>query len=149
MIGSQYLYLARRELSGRLGGKQAPLLAGFKVTHRCNLRCRGCPFWRRPGGDISFDTAIDAMDRLRQQLGDAVIVLAGASDGRAALVAAVSGSATGRVRAGDLVGFVAGAIGGKGGGRPDMAQAGGKDGPQLQQVLAEVPAWAAAKLSAA
>jgi len=91
----------------------------------------------------------DAMDRLRQQLGDAVIVLAGASDGRAALVAAVSGSATGRVRAGDLVGFVAGAIGGKGGGRPDMAQGGGEDGPQLQQVLAEVPAWAAAKLSAA
>ena len=91
----------------------------------------------------------DAMDRLRQQLGDAVIVLAGASDGRAALVAAVSGSAAGRVRAGDLVGFVAGAIGGKGGGRPDMAQGGGEDGPQLQQVLAEVPAWAAAKLSAA
>ncbi len=91
----------------------------------------------------------DAMDRLRQQLGDAVIVLAGASDGRAALVAAVSGSAAGRVRAGDLVGFVAGAIGGKGGGRPDMAQGGGEDGPRLQQVLAEVPAWAAAKLSAA
>src|SRR5690606_41413038 len=91
----------------------------------------------------------EAMDRLRQELGVAVIELDGASDGRAALVAAVSGGATGRVRAGDLVGFVAGAIGGKGGGRPDMAQGGGEDGPQLQQVLAEVPAWAAAKLSAA
>ncbi|TYT23581.1 alanine--tRNA ligase [Luteimonas viscosa] len=91
----------------------------------------------------------DAMDRLRQQLGDAVIVLAGTSDGRAALVAGVSGTATGRVGAGELVAFVAGRIGGKGGGRPDMAQGGGPDGPELQDALAEVPNWAAAKLSPA
>ncbi|MDH5833936.1 alanine--tRNA ligase [Luteimonas kalidii] len=91
----------------------------------------------------------DAMDRLRQQLGDAVIVLAGASGGRAALVAGVSGAAAGRIGAGELVAFVAGRIGGKGGGRPDMAQGGGEDGPGLQQVLAEVPSWTAAKLSPA
>ncbi|WP_202840243.1 alanine--tRNA ligase [Luteimonas saliphila] len=91
----------------------------------------------------------DAMDRLRQQLGDAVIVLAGASDGRAALVAGVSGAAAGRVGAGELVAFVAGRIGGKGGGRPDMAQGGGPDGPGLQDALAEVPSWAAAKLGSA
>ncbi|TWT19948.1 alanine--tRNA ligase [Luteimonas marina] len=91
----------------------------------------------------------DAMDRLRQQLGDAAIVLAGASDGKAALVAGVSGAANGRVRAGELVAFVAGRIGGKGGGRPDMAQGGGTDGPELRQVLAEVPGWVSGKLSPA
>src|SRR5690606_37432318 len=85
----------------------------------------------------------DALDRLRQQLGDAAIVLAGASEGRAALVAGVSGAAAGRIKAGELVAFVAGRTGGKGGGRPDMAQGGGADGPELAAVLAEVPAWAA------
>jgi len=89
----------------------------------------------------------DAMDRLRQQLGNAVIVLAGVSDGKVALVAGVAGAVMGRVKAGELVGFVAGRIGGKGGGRPDMAQGGGQDGPGLQEALAEVPAWVAGKLS--
>ncbi|MEG0195423.1 MAG: alanine--tRNA ligase, partial [Stenotrophomonas sp.] len=61
----------------------------------------------------------DAMDRLKQQLGDAVIVLAGAQDGKAALVAGVNGSAMGKVKAGELLSHIAGQIGGKGGGRPD------------------------------
>ena len=91
----------------------------------------------------------DAMDRLRQQLGDAAIVLAGASDDKVSLVAGVSGAANGRVKAGELVAFVAGRIGGKGGGRPDMAQGGGTDGPELRQVLAEVPGWVSGKLSPA
>ncbi len=89
----------------------------------------------------------DAMDRLRQQLGNAVIVLAGASEGRAALVAGVSGAATGRIKAGELVGFVAGRTGGKGGGRPDMAQGGGTDGPDLVAALADVHGWVASRLS--
>ncbi len=89
----------------------------------------------------------DALDRLRQQLGDAVIVLAGVSEGRAALVAGVSGTAGGRVKAGELVAFVAGRTGGKGGGRPDMAQGGGADGQELLAALADVPAWVASKLS--
>ena len=90
----------------------------------------------------------DAMDRLRQQLGDAAIVLAGTSDGKASLVAGVAGAANGRIKAGELVALVAGRIGGKGGGRPDMAQGGGLDGPDLRQVLSEVPDWVAVKLSA-
>lgn len=63
----------------------------------------------------------DAMDRLKQQLGDAVIVLAGAQDGKAALVAGVNGSAMGKVKAGELLSHIASQIGGKGGGRPDLA----------------------------
>ncbi|WP_254458195.1 alanine--tRNA ligase [Xanthomonas sacchari] len=83
----------------------------------------------------------DAMDRLKQQLGDSVIVLAGASEGKVALVAGVNGSPMGRVKAGELLSHIAGQISGKGGGRPDLAQGGGEDGPALAPALAGVPAW--------
>ncbi|WP_369348736.1 alanine--tRNA ligase [Stenotrophomonas sp. JAG2] len=83
----------------------------------------------------------DAIDRLKQQLGDAVIVLAGAQDGKAALVAGVNGSAMGKVKAGELLAHIASQIGGKGGGRPDLAQGGGEDGPALASALAAVVDW--------
>jgi alanyl-tRNA synthetase len=83
----------------------------------------------------------DAVDRLKQQLGDAVIVLAGTDAGKAALVAGVSGGAAGKVKAGELLGHVACQINGKGGGRPDMAQGGGDDGPALLAALEGAPAW--------
>ncbi|MFG6111042.1 alanine--tRNA ligase [Stenotrophomonas nematodicola] len=83
----------------------------------------------------------DAMDRLKQQLGDAVIVLAGTQDGKAALVAGVNGSAMGKVKAGELLSHIASQIGGKGGGRPDLAQGGGEDGPALASALAAVVGW--------
>ena len=88
----------------------------------------------------------DAMDRLKQQLVDAVIVLAGTDGGKAALVAGVSGKAVGKVKAGDLLGDVARQVNGKGGGRPDMAQGGGDDGPALIAALAKVPAWVGERL---
>jgi alanyl-tRNA synthetase len=88
----------------------------------------------------------DAMDRLKQQLGNAVIVLAGTDAGKAALVAGVSGAAAGKVKAGDLLGDVARQINGKGGGRPDMAQGGGDDGPALIAALEQVPAWVGERL---
>ncbi|KGM53747.1 alanyl-tRNA synthetase [Lysobacter arseniciresistens ZS79] len=87
----------------------------------------------------------DALDRLKQQLGDAVVLLAGASDGKAALVAGVSGAALGRVKAGELLAHVAAQVNGKGGGRPDMAQGGGEDGPALVAALAGVPDWVAGR----
>src|SRR5690606_29440478 len=89
----------------------------------------------------------DAMDRLKQQLGDAVVLLAGASGGKAALVAGVSGSALARVKAGDLLSHVASQVNGKGGGRPDMAQGGGEDGPALVAALAAVPEWVAGRMN--
>ena len=88
----------------------------------------------------------DAMDRLKQQLGDAVIVLAGTDGGKAALVAGVSGAAGGKVNAGELLGEIARKINGKGGGRPDMAQGGGEDGPALIEALEGVPATVAGRL---
>jgi len=83
----------------------------------------------------------EAMDRLKQQLGDVVILLAGTQDGKASLVAGVNGSAMGRVKAGELLSHVAGQIGGKGGGRPDLAQGGGEDGPRLVAALDGVLEW--------
>ncbi|WP_416057929.1 alanine--tRNA ligase [Stenotrophomonas maltophilia] len=88
----------------------------------------------------------DAMDRLKQQLGNAVIVLAGTQDGKAALVAGVNGSAMGKVKAGELLSHIASQIGGKGGGRPDLAQGGGEDGPALATALAAVVEWVSPRL---
>ena len=88
----------------------------------------------------------DAVDQLKGRLGDAVIVLASAQEGKASLVAGVQGSALGKVKAGELLSHVAAQIGGKGGGRPDMAQGGGPDGPALVAALAGVPAWVAERM---
>ncbi len=81
----------------------------------------------------------DLVDRLKQKLGDAVIVLASAEGGKAALAAGVSGAALGRHKAGEVLGKVAAAAGGKGGGRPDMAQGGCADVPALAAALADLP----------
>ncbi|MFP7721213.1 alanine--tRNA ligase [Lysobacter sp. A3-1-A15] len=89
----------------------------------------------------------DAVDRLKQQLGDTVIILAGVEGGKAALVAGVSGAASGKVKAGDLLGHVAAQINGRGGGRPDMAQGGGEDGPALREALAGVASWVEHRLT--
>ncbi len=91
----------------------------------------------------------DAMDRLKQQLGDAVIVLAGADAGKVALVAGVSGAARSMVKAGELLADVASRINGKGGGRADLAQGGGDDGPALAAALADVARWVQVRMSAA
>jgi alanyl-tRNA synthetase len=76
-----------------------------------------------------------------------VILLASAEAGKAALVAGVQGSALGKIKAGELLSHVAGQIGGKGGGRPDMAQGGGQDGPALVAALAGVRDWVALRLT--
>ncbi|MFK2904863.1 alanine--tRNA ligase [Dyella ginsengisoli] len=89
----------------------------------------------------------DSIDQLKQQLGDCVVLLAGAADGRASLVAGVHGKALGRIKAGDVVAHVAAQIDGKGGGRPDMAQGGGNDAPQLPDLLSALPAWVGERLA--
>lgn len=83
-------------------------------------------------------------DKLRDKLGTAAIVLASVTDGKVSLIAAVSQNATAKVKAGALVSHLAAQIGGKGGGRPDMAQAGGGDPQKLPAALAGVPDWIAA-----
>ena len=87
----------------------------------------------------------DAVDGLKQKLGDCIVLLAAGGDGKVALVGGVGGAALARIKAGDVVAHVAAQIGGKGGGRPDMAQGGGVDSPALDQMLAALPAWIAAR----
>ncbi|MGZ3185046.1 MAG: alanine--tRNA ligase [Telluria sp.] len=83
----------------------------------------------------------ETMDKLKDKLKTAAIVLASVSDGKVSLIAGVTADTTSKVKAGELVNFVAQQVGGKGGGRPDMAQAGGTDPAKLPQALAGVSAW--------
>jgi alanyl-tRNA synthetase len=85
-------------------------------------------------------------DVLKRKLGSGVIVLGSASGGKAALVVGVTKDLTGRVQAGDLVKDVAAIVGGGGGGRPDLAQAGGKQPEKLDEALAKAPEIVGAKL---
>ena len=97
-----------------------------------------------PGAD---NTALrETLDKLKDKLGSAAIVLAAQGDGKVALVAGVTADLTAKLKAGELVNFVAQQVGGKGGGRPDMAQAGGTQPENLAAALAGVQAWVAAKL---
>jgi len=65
-LTSPYLSFAAHNLGSRLLGRRRPILAGIKLTHRCNLACRACPFWRRPAQDMRYDQALEVMDRLHQ-----------------------------------------------------------------------------------
>ncbi len=88
----------------------------------------------------------ETLDKLKDKLGSAAIVLASSSEGKVTLIAGVTADLTGRLKAGELVNFVAQQVGGKGGGRPDMAQAGGTDPAGLPAALASVNAWVGSKL---
>lgn len=91
------------------------------------------------GADV---TALrETMDKLKDKLKTAAIVLASVQEGKVSLIAGVTKDATGKVKAGELVNFVAQQVGGKGGGRPDMAQAGGTDPSGLPAALAGVAGW--------
>ncbi|MDI5986372.1 alanine--tRNA ligase [Halomonas sp. M4R5S39] len=88
------------------------------------------------------------LDQLKQKLGSGIVVLgvADESAGKVSLIAGVTADLTGRIKAGELVNHVASQVGGKGGGRPDMAQAGGNDVAALPGALASVPAWVESRL---
>ena len=96
------------------------------------------------GADVT--TLRQTMDKLKDKLKTAAIVLASVQDGKVSLIAGVTSDATSRIKAGELVNFVAQQVGGKGGGRPDMAQAGGTDPSGLMAALQGVPAWVDGKL---
>jgi alanyl-tRNA synthetase len=85
-------------------------------------------------------------DALRNKWKSAVVVLASTEDGAVSIVAAVTKDLTQRIQAGKLVGTLAQAVGGKGGGRPDMAEGGGKDASALPQALAAISAEIESKL---
>ncbi len=88
----------------------------------------------------------DTLDKLKDKLKSAAIVLGSSHEGKVSLIAGVTADLTGKLKAGELVNFVAQQVGGKGGGRPDMAQAGGTEPAALPAALASVKAWVEAKL---
>jgi alanyl-tRNA synthetase len=88
----------------------------------------------------------ETLDKLKDKLKSAAIVLASSGEGKVSLIAGVTADLTGKVKAGELVNFVAQQVGGKGGGRPDMAQAGGTNPSALPAALASVKGWVEAKL---
>lgn len=100
---------------------------------------------RMDGADAR--TLRDAVDKFKDKLQNAVVVLGSVDDGKVRLAAGVTKNNTGKLRAGDLIKPVAEQVGGKGGGRPDFAQAGGTDASKLDQALKSVSAWVAEQLS--
>jgi alanyl-tRNA synthetase len=89
----------------------------------------------------------ETMDTLKDKLKSAVIVLASVQDGKVSLIAGVTADAISKVKAGDLVNFVAEQVGGKGGGKPDMAMAGGTKPDGLKAALSAVEPWVAKRLA--
>jgi alanyl-tRNA synthetase len=114
---------ATQDLAG-----QAQTVAGFRVVA---ARVDG----------LDAKALREGVDGLKQRLVDCVVLLASANDGKVALAGGVNGSALAKIKAGDVVAYVAAQIGGKGGGRADMAQGGGVDSPALDAALAGLPAW--------
>ena len=88
----------------------------------------------------------DSVDQLKNKLGTSVIVLATVSDDKVSMVAGVTKDLTGKIKAGQLVNMIAEQVGGKGGGRPDMAMAGGTESSALPAALESVETWVKAKL---
>jgi alanyl-tRNA synthetase len=88
----------------------------------------------------------ETMDQIKNKLKSAVIVLAAVDGDKVQIAAGVTADVMAKIKAGDLVNFVAGQVGGKGGGKPDMAMAGGTDASKLPEALASVQAWVAGKL---
>jgi len=92
-----------------------------------------------PGADRQ--ALMETADQLKNKLSEGVVVLASVEDGKVSLVSGVTKSATGRVKAGDIMKYLCAQLDGKGGGRPDMAQGGGNDASRLTEVLAGVAGW--------
>ncbi|WP_373018156.1 alanine--tRNA ligase [Thiomicrorhabdus sp.] len=128
-----------KQLQGKLAASQGDDLAGQAVEiSGVNVLAA-----KMEGADTN--TLRETLDKLKDKLEPAVILLSAVDGEKVTLVAGVSKSATDRFKAGELVNFVAQQVGGKGGGRPDMAQAGGKDPSNLDKALASVHAWVESK----
>jgi alanyl-tRNA synthetase len=122
-------------LKSRLASSQGDDLASQAVE------VRGAKVLAATLDGADAKTLREAMDKLKDRLKSAAIVLGAVNDGKVSLIAGVTADLTARVKAGELVNFVAQQVGGKGGGRPDMAQAGGTEPANLPTALQSVKNW--------
>ena len=127
-------------LKGKLASSQGDELVGQAVEVK-GLKVLAAAL---PGADAK--TLRDTMDKLKDKLKTAAIVLAAVDGDKVQLAAGVTADSVGRVKAGELVNFVAQQVGGKGGGKPDMAMAGGTDAAKLPAALASVAGWVTEKI---
>jgi len=132
-----------RELAA-LKGKLASAQGDDMVAQAVEVKGAKVLAAKLDGADLN--ALRETMDKLKDKLKSAAVVLASVADGKVTLIAGVTADLTGKVKAGDLVNMVAQQVGGKGGGRPDMAQAGGTQPENLASALASVPAWVEGKL---
>ena len=128
------------QLKGKLASSQGDELVNQAVEVK-GLKVLAA---RLDGADAK--TLRDTLDKLKDKLGSAAIVLATVDGDKVQLAAGVTRDAVGRVKAGELVSHVARQVGGKGGGKPDMAMAGGTDAKALPAALASVQAWVAERV---
>ncbi len=129
------------QLKGRLASAAGSDLAGSAVE------VSGVKVLAAELDGVDPKSLRNTMDQLKNKLGSAVIVLAAVKDGKVSLVAGVTADQTSRMKAGDLIREVATKVGGKGGGRPDMAQAGGNRPEALPEALAQVKDWVQEKVA--
>jgi alanyl-tRNA synthetase len=137
-----------RELEKELAAAKQALVSGQATDHAAAVEeVDGIKVLatRMDGADAK--TLRDAVDRFKDKLQSGVVVLGSVEDGKVRLAAGVTRNNTDRIRAGDLIKPVAEQVGGKGGGRPDFAQAGGNDASRLDQALASVADWVRQSLS--
>ena len=132
-----------RELAA-LKGKLASAQGDDLVAQAVEVKGSRVLAAKLDGADIN--ALRETMDKLKDKLKSAAVVLAAVADGKVTLIAGVTADLTGKVKAGELVNLVAQQVGGKGGGRPDMAQAGGTQPENLPAALASVKAWVEGKL---
>jgi alanyl-tRNA synthetase len=132
-----------RELAA-LKGKLASAQGDDMLAQALDIKGAKVLAAKLEGADIN--TLRETMDKLKDKLKSAAVVLASVADGKVTVIAGVTADLTGKVKAGELVNMVAQQVGGKGGGRPDMAQAGGTQPENLAAALASVPAWVEGKL---
>jgi alanyl-tRNA synthetase len=128
-------------LKGQMAFAQLDTLLGGGLRTIKGVKCLGA-IVEGADGAVLREMSDKVMDRLQS----GISLLASVSDGKVSLIARVSKDLTGRIKASELVNFVAQQVGGKGGGKPDMAQAGGTEPENLNAALASIPAWLTEKL---
>jgi alanyl-tRNA synthetase len=135
---------ANRQLEKELEQLKVKLAgaAGSDVSSEA-IDIRGVKLLAKTVDGLNAKTLRDTADQLKNKLGSSIVVLATVEDDKISIVVGVSKDLVSKVKAGELVNMVAMQIGGKGGGRPDMAMAGGSDVGALPQALASIEAWVA------
>lgn len=120
--------------------------AGNDLASSAAVEVKGIKVLAASIADVDPKALRGMVDNLKDRLKPAVVLLATGAEGKISVVGGVTADLTGRVKAGDLVGFVAGQVGGKGGGRPDMAMGGGTDAAALPAAIASVQKWVEERL---